>query len=172
MNRRSAPEAAALPLGHRRPKGRVFLTIAAAVVVVGAGTGTSLALSSSIAGGASTPAGAVSDLFTALGNSDVIGMLVETSRVLSADADLADLTGLSAQYQGFTISTDQLAPGVAAVTVTGGTTTGSVDPSQLPLASYFKDFSGWPSTASRIRRLPRHRPPWCWAPKRSGVAGT
>jgi hypothetical protein len=62
--------------------------------------------------------------------------------VLSADADLADLTGLSAQYQGFTISTDQLAPGVAAVTVTGGTTTGSVDPSQLPLASYFKDLLG------------------------------
>ena len=62
--------------------------------------------------------------------------------ILSGDADLGDLTGLSAQYTGFTTSTDDLAPDVAAVTVTGGSTTGTVDPSQLPLASYFKDLLG------------------------------
>ncbi|MGA3218647.1 MAG: hypothetical protein ABSE77_06165 [Acidimicrobiales bacterium] len=158
-----APEVAILPEAHRRAKGRIFLTIAAAVALVGAGTGTSLALSSSSAAGASTPAGAVTDLFTALGNSDVIGMLdavapgerdaiepglqnifdqLKRLGVLSTGADLGDLTGLSAQYKGFTTSTDQLAPGVAAVTVTGGSVTGSVDPSQVPLASYFKDLLG------------------------------
>jgi len=156
------PEVALLPLAHRR-RGRVFLTIAAAVALVGAGTGTSLALSSHSAAGASTPAGAVSNLFTALGNSDVIGMLdavvpgerdaiepglqdifdqLKRLGILSAGADLGDLTGLSAQYKGFTTGTDQLSAGVAAVTLTGGAVTGSVDPSQVPLASYFKDLLG------------------------------
>ncbi|MGP8204493.1 MAG: flagellar basal body protein FliL, partial [Acidimicrobiales bacterium] len=107
------PEVAVLPLAPRR-WGRVFLTIAAAVALVGAGTGTSLALSSSSPAGASTPAGAVSDLFTALGNSDVIGMLdavapgerdaiepglqnifdqLKRLGILSSGADLGDLTG-------------------------------------------------------------------------------
>jgi hypothetical protein len=62
--------------------------------------------------------------------------------ILSTDADLGDVTGLSAQYKGFATSTDQLAPDVAAVTVTGGSVTGSVDPGQLPLATYFKDLLG------------------------------
>jgi hypothetical protein len=141
---------------------------------VGAGTGTSLALSSTTAAGAGTPEAAVSDLFNALGNSDVIGMLdavvpgerdaiqpgledifgqLKRLGLLSGAADLGDLTGLSVQYKGFTMSTDQLAPGVAAVTVTGGSGTGSVDPSQLPLGSYFKDLlglalSGKPHTAT------------------------
>ena len=64
-----------LPVARHRAKGRVFLTLAAAVALVGAGTGTSLALSASNSAGATTPAGAVGDLFTALGKSDVVGML-------------------------------------------------------------------------------------------------
>ena len=157
-----APEVTVLPLPHRR-RGRLFLTVAAAVTLVGAGTGTSLALSSSGSAGASTPAGAVSDLFTALGNSDVIGMLdalapgerdalepglqdifgqLKRLGILSSSADLADLTGLSAQYKGFTTATDQLTSGVAAVTLTGGSVTGSVDPNQVPLGTYFKDLFG------------------------------
>jgi hypothetical protein len=149
-------------LAHRL-RGRAFLAIAAAVVLVGAGAGTSLALSGSNAAGASTPAGAVSSLFTALGNSDVIGMLdavapgerdaiepglqnifdqLKRLGILSTGADLGHLTGLSAQYKGFTTSTDELTAGVAAVTLTGGSVTGSVDPSQVPLATYFKDLLG------------------------------
>ena len=151
-----APDAVVMPLGHRRPRGRALLTVAAAVALVGAGTGTSLALSGGSSGGAATPAAAVSDLFTALGNSDVIGMLDAVAPgerdaiepgledifgqfkrlgILSTDADLGDVTGLSAQYEGFATSTDQLAPDVAAVTVTGGSVTGSVDPGQLPLGA-------------------------------------
>ena len=158
-----APDAVVMPLGQRRPRGRALLTVAAAVALVGAGTGTSLALSGGSAGGAATPAGAVSALFTALGNSDVIGMLDSVAPgerdaiepgledifgqfkrlgILSTGADLGDVTGLSAQYKGFATSTDQLAPDVAAVTVTGGSGTGSVDPGQLPLATYFKDLLG------------------------------
>jgi hypothetical protein len=157
------PDAVVMPLGHRRPRGRALLTVAAAVALVGAGTGTSLALSGGSSGGAATPAAAVSDLFTALGNSDVIGMLDAVAPgerdaiepgledifgqfkrlgILSTDADLGDVTGLSAQYKGFATSTDQLAPDVAAVTVTGGSVTGSVEPGQLPLATYFKDLLG------------------------------
>ena len=157
------PDAVVMPLGHRRPRGRALLTLAAAVALVGAGTGTSLALSAGSAGGAGTPGAAVDNLFTALGNSDVIGMLdalapgerdaiepgledifgqFKRLGILSTDADLGDVTGLSAHYNGFATSTDQLAPDVAAVTVTGGSVTGSVDPAQLPLATYFKDLFG------------------------------
>ncbi len=153
---RSWPSATVAP-------GAGLLTMAAAVALVGAGTGTSLALSAGSAGGAASPAAAVSDLVTALGNSDVIGMLdalapgerdaiepglegifgqFKRLGILSADADLGDVTGVSAKYGGFTTSTDPLAPGVAAVTVTGGSVTGSVDPGQLPLATYFKDLLG------------------------------
>lgn len=156
-------DVASVPLGHHGVRGRALLAVAAAVVLVGAGTGTSLALSGSTGGGASTPGAAVDNLFTALGRSDVIGLLdalapgernaiepglqdifgqLKRINILSPDADLGHLTGLSARYQGFTTSTDQLAPDVAAVTVTGGSVTGSVDPSQLPLASYFKDLLG------------------------------
>lgn len=151
-----------LPPAHRR-RGRMFVTIAAVVALVGAGTGTSLALSGSPGTGASTPARAASNLFNALGRSDVIGMLdalapgerdaiepglqnifdqLKRLGVLSAGADLGNLTGLSAQYKDFTTSTDQLTPAVAAVTLTGGNVTGSVDPNQVPLGSYFKDLLG------------------------------
>ena len=98
---------------------------------------------------------------------------VQAARDTLPDADLGDLTGLSAQYTGFTTSTDQLTPGVAAVTVTGGSVTGSVDPSQLPLATYFKDLLGRrPQRHSRTRRRRRRPARWCSAPKRSAVAGT
>ena len=187
------PDVTILPLRPTAGGDTCFLTIAAVVALVGAGTGTSLALSGTTATGASTPAGAASNCSNALGHSDVIGMLdalapgerdaiepglqnifdqLKRLGILSAGADLGNLTGLSAQYKDFTATTDQLTPGVAAVTLTGGSVTGSVDPSQVPLGGYFKDFSEPRSTASR--KPGHHRQPAlsCSAPKRSGVAGT
>jgi hypothetical protein len=136
--------------------------IVAAVVLIGAGTGSSLILASSSAGAAS-PAGAVEALFTAAGNSDVIGALdalapgerdaiepglqdivsqLQRLGVLSSSADLNHVAGVSLQFDNVQTSTDYLADDVAAVSVTGGDVTSTVDPNSLPLGSFIKDLAG------------------------------
>jgi hypothetical protein len=71
------------------------------------------------------------------GLEDIFGQLKRIG-VLSSTADISDITGLHISEQGLATSTDQLTPDVAAVTVSGGTNSEAVDPSQLPLASYFQ----------------------------------
>jgi hypothetical protein len=110
-------------------------------------------------GGASSPAAAVQQMIDALNKSDVIGVLdnldpgernavepgledifgdLKRIGVLSSTADISDITGIDISEQGLAISTDQLTPDVAAVTMSGGTNSEAVDPGQLPLGSYFQ----------------------------------
>ena len=153
----SAP--AATPPRHGT-RGWAVTAIASAVVLVAAGTGASLVLAGSTGGGgASSPAAAVQQMVDALNKSDVIGVLdnlapgernalepglkdifgqLKRIGVLSSTADISDVTGLHISEQDLVTSTDQLTPDVAAVTVSGGTNSESVDPGQLPLGSYFE----------------------------------
>jgi hypothetical protein len=148
--------------GSRRQgvRGWTAMAIASAVVLVGAGTGASLMLAgASGGGGASSPAAAVQQMIDALNKSDVVGVLdnlapgernalepglkdifgqLKRIGVLSSSADISDITGINISEQGLATSTDQLTPDLAAVTVSGGTNSEAVDPTQLPLASYFQ----------------------------------
>ena len=145
-----------------RPQGghfRGWLAVASAVLLAGAGTSTSVVLAATGGSGAPSPAAAVQDLIGALNNSDVIGMLdavdpgernalqpglegifgqLKRLGVLSSTADLKAVTGVNVSLHGLATSTDQLSADVAAVTVSGGTNTEAIDPSNLPLGSYFK----------------------------------
>ena len=159
------PPAAALPAprpGRHRLGGRVPAAIVAAVVLIGAGAGSSLVLASS-PGGAASPAGAVQALFTAAGNSDVIGALdalapgerdaiepglqdvvsqLQRLGVLSSAADLNHVAGVSLQFDNVQTTTDYLANDVAAVSVTSGSVTSTIDPNSLPLGAFIKDLAG------------------------------
>ena len=154
-----SPAPAATP-PRRGARGWAAMAVASAVVLVGAGTGASLVLAGAGAsGGASSPAAAVQQMIDALNKSDVIGALdnlapgernalepgledifgqLKRMGVLSTAADINDITGLHISEQGLAASTDQLTPDVAAVTVSGGTSSEAVDPGQLPLGSYFQ----------------------------------
>jgi hypothetical protein len=142
--------------------GRTWLAVASAAVLAGAGTGTSIVLAGTGRGGAGSPDAAVQDLVGALNKSDVIGMLdaldpgernalgpgledifgqLKRVGVLSSTADLKAITGVDISEQDLATSTDRLAPDVAAVTVSGGTNTEAVDPSRLPLGSYFQNLA-------------------------------
>jgi hypothetical protein len=136
------------------------MAIASAVVLVAAGTGASFMLAGLNGGsGASSPAAAVQQMIDALNKSDVIGVLdnlapgernalepgledifgqLKRIGVLSSTADISNVTGLHISEQDVATSTDQLAPGLAAVTVSGGTNSEAVDPGQLPLGNYFQ----------------------------------
>lgn len=145
--------------GTRRRTGRLLGAVAMAAVLVAGGAGTSMALAAGGGGGASTPAGAVEDLLRAMGNSDVIGMMddlapgernalapgleeifgqLKRTGALSSGADLNDITGISVGFSGYQLSTRQVGPGIAAVTMTGGGVEGKLDASQLPLGTYFR----------------------------------
>ena len=150
-----------VPVGAHRQAGhlRGWLAVASAVLLAGAGTSTSVVLAATGGNGAASPTAAVQDLIGALNKSDVIGMLdavdpgernalqpglegifgqLKRLGVLSSTADLKAITGVNISLQGLATSTDRLTPDVAAVTVSGGTNTEAINPSNLPLGSYFK----------------------------------
>ena len=154
-----SPSAVPVVPRGRGPRGRAWLAVASAVVLAVAGTSTSVVLAGTGGGGAGSPAAAVQGLVDALNKSDVIGMLDSVDPgernalepglegifgqfkrlgILSPAADLNGITGVDISEHGLSISTDQLTPNVAAVTVSGGSSTAGVVPSQLPLGSYFQ----------------------------------
>ncbi|HET9059858.1 MAG TPA: hypothetical protein VFN61_08045 [Acidimicrobiales bacterium] len=145
-----------------RRKGRALGAVALAVVLIGGGAEASMVLAGSGGGGAATPEAAVQDLLSAVQNSDVIGVMDDLAPgeraalapgvedifgqlkrigVFSSGADLHDITGLSANFSGYKLSTQQLSPAVAAVTISGGTAAGTLDPNSIPLGSYFKSLA-------------------------------
>lgn len=154
-----SPITAPIAPRERTRRGRAWLAVASAVVLAVVGTSTSVVLAGAGGGGAGSPAAAVQHLVDALNKSDVIGMLdaldpgernalepgledifgqLKRLGVLSSTADLSAITGIDISEQGLSISTDQLTPSVAAVTVSGGTNTEGLSPNQLPLGSYFQ----------------------------------
>lgn len=147
-------------VAHRSGRhGRAWLAVASAVVLAAAGTSTSVVVAETGGSGAGSPAAAVQELIGSLDNSDVIGVLdavdpgernalepglddifgqLKRLGILSSTADLNAITGIDISEQALATSTDQLAPDVAAVTVSGGTNTESINPGRLPLGSYFQ----------------------------------
>jgi len=175
-------------LGSAAP-GRALLTVAPPWPG-GSGDGHVAGLSGGSAGGAATPAGAVSDLFTALGNSDVIGMLdsvapgerdaisragghlrtVQAPRHTLHRADLGDVTGLSAQYKG-------LPPAPTSWPRRGrrdGDGGASPARSTRPVAIGYvlQDLLGVALNGTPHTATSRPRARWCWAPRRLAAAGT
>lgn len=143
-------------LPRRSLKMRSLLAVVCAAALVGGGTAVSFALTGG-ASGASSPGAAVQALYTAMENSDVLGMLdalapgergaiepglkdiasqLERLNILSPNTDLNHVSGVSLHYGAVDTTTEQLSANVAAVTVAGTTVSGSVDPSQLPLGSF------------------------------------
>ena len=138
------------------------IAFAVAVVLVGGGAGAAIALSSSSSGAAS-PSAAVNDLLTAAERTDVLGALdalapgerqaiepgitglvhqLERLGILSSGTDLSDISGFGLRYSKVTMTTETLAPDLAAVTFTGGTVTESLDPGKLPAGTFVSALDG------------------------------
>jgi hypothetical protein len=166
---------------------RLSLAAVAAVVLAGAGAGASVALSGSTKNGAATPAAAVTAMLGALGDGDFLAVLDDLAPgernalepglesifsqlkrldVLSSDANLANISGISVHFSGLQTVTDQLTPEVAAVRVTGGTATSTVDPSQLPLSAWLQSLVGIATSGKATTRTSPAGGPG------SGVVGT
>lgn len=111
--------------------------------------------------GPSSPEAAVNKLFEAASNEDIVGalealppserdvmkddllgILGELSRldILAKDFDPASISGVDLEVTDLELSTDELGDGVTTVHVTGGKTSSSVTPSELPLGKFVKDF--------------------------------
>ena len=111
--------------------------------------------------GPSSPEAAVNKLFEAASNEDVVGalealppserdamkddllgILGELSRldILAKDFDPANVSGVDLEVTDLELSTEELGDGVSTVHVTGGKTSSSVTPSELPLGKFVKDF--------------------------------
>lgn len=111
--------------------------------------------------GPSSPEAAVNKLFEAASNEDVVGalealppserdamkddllgILGELSRldILAKDFDAASISGVDLEVTDLELSTEELGEGVSTVHVTGGKTSSTVTPSELPLGKFVKDF--------------------------------
>jgi hypothetical protein len=136
--------------------GRKIAVIVVAVCLVAAGVGVAIAESSGTSG-ASTPEGAVSRLLAAADHSDLLGAIdaiapgertaiepglvgfvhqLERLDVLSVRTNLNDIGGLSLQFSNIKTATTMLSSRVAAVAITGGSVTESVEATKLPLGSF------------------------------------
>jgi hypothetical protein len=148
-----------------RPKRRLarVAVIGVPVVLVGAGVATSLSLAGGGASPASTPEAAVRALLDSAQQGDLLGVLgtlepserdaleagitqttsqLQRLQVLSSDADLSDISGLTLGFSNIRTSTAFLTPQRAAVTITSGTASSHIDPSQLPLGSFTRSVAG------------------------------
>lgn len=154
------PEPESRPARGRRA---VLLSLVGAAALLGGGIYGSLSLSGGGSGGASTPADAVTNLLDAAQNSDLLGVLdtlepaerdamrsgitstVDQLRrlgVLSSSADPSSISGISLHFSNVKMTTSQIRSGLAAVTLTSGSVTASVDPGQLPLGDFTRSVAG------------------------------
>ena len=145
----------------RSPWPRV-VAVLVALALVGGGVSAAITLSSSPSGAAS-PSAAVSDLLSAADHADLLGVLdatapgerqviepgltglahqLERLRVLSSGTNLAEISGLGLHFSGVTTRTQTLSSDLAAVTITSGRVTESVDPSKLPVGSFVNSLAG------------------------------
>lgn len=154
----SLPSYAAPPT---RGRGVAFVGIAVAVVLALA-AGAFAVATMAAAGGAPSPEAAVEDLFEALADEDVLGVLdtlapaerelylpfiedlvVELQRleVLSGDLELGDIPGFELEVDGLEVESSELGDGVALVSVTGGSITGMADPAAMPLGPFLRELA-------------------------------
>ncbi len=145
-----APPAHAAPAPRRR--GRF---VAAAVGVVAVVAAAAFAVTSLRGGsdGAESPEAAVEALMDAIANEDVIGVLealppgerdalrssvedlageLQRLGILSEDFDLSGVPGFDIEFEGVTLESETVGDGVSTVEITGGTTTGTSRPDELP----------------------------------------
>lgn len=142
----------------RRSAARAALIVGMAGMIAGAAF---FALSIvSTDGGATTPVAAVERLFQALGDEDVLGVLEsllsgeremlqgplldiakELSRlgILAGDPNLTDLDGLELEFFGLRFTSEELAPGVAAVRLREGRMRSRFDPGGGLLGAFVTD---------------------------------
>ncbi|MFN0025952.1 MAG: hypothetical protein ACKV2O_02035 [Acidimicrobiales bacterium] len=109
--------------------------------------------------GSATPEDAVQQFFDAVGKEDVVGVLnslpvgerkifvplvtdmvteFERLKVIS-DVDLAKVPGVDLTFNDLTFEVDEVAPTVAAVSITGGKVTSAVDVAELPIGDSLLD---------------------------------
>lgn len=156
------PTPGAPPPGGRR-RAPLVAAIVVALVLVAGGVGAAVALTSS-SGGNSTPEAAVHALFTAAGKVDALGALdaidpdersalepglqeiwgqLKRLGILSSNADLTDIKGISLDLPSLRYTTKALGSDLDEVTVTAGGADvhSSVTPKQLPIGPVVKSFS-------------------------------
>lgn len=148
--------------GGRGPsrRGRTIVTIVVAVCLIGGGVGAAVAMSGGSgpsSTGGSSPASAVNKLLNAADHSDLLGAVdalvpgeqaafksgamglvgqLIRLKVLSSGVNLSHVGGVSLRFSGITTRTKMLTSSLAAVAITGGSGTGSVEARKLPLGSF------------------------------------
>lgn len=136
--------------------GRIAALLIGFVALVG---GTFLAVSAAT-GGSGGPEGAVEDLFEAIANEDVIGVLgaidpeerdaiepgirdlvgeLKRLGVFSETLDLEAVAGVDFEFDDLEMETQALTEDLVAVRIVGGTATTATDPAQAPLGRLFDD---------------------------------
>jgi hypothetical protein len=140
------------PTAPKKRRGPLVAIAVGAVAVVGAGAFALTQLGGS--GGAGSPEAAAEQMFDAIADEDVIGVLealppgerdaiqpsvedlaaeLERLGILAEDTTLDGLSGVDIEFEGLEFEVEELADGVAAVEVTAGTVTGAATPDQLPI---------------------------------------
>ncbi|MDP9007073.1 MAG: hypothetical protein M3N15_09175, partial [Actinomycetota bacterium] len=143
----------------RRRRRRVGVAGLGLVAALGAATFAALSLSTT--DGSATPQAAVERLLSAVGDEDVIGVLealepgersvlrpglqdvgeeLRRLAIASQDFDLGAVRGVDLELDGVAMETEELADGLAAVRITGGTITASTRPEELPVGSNLQRF--------------------------------
>ncbi len=144
----------------RSRRGRTIVTVVVAVCLIGGGAGAAVAMSGGsgpASSGGSTPASAVNRLLNAADHSDLLGAVdalvpgeqaafksgamglvaqLVRLKVLSPGVNLSHIGGVSLRFTGITTRTKMLTSSLAAVAITGGTGTASVEARKLPLGSF------------------------------------
>ena len=113
--------------------------------------------------GADSPEAAVEELFSAISNEDVLGVMAslapserdvlrdplvdiveELSRleVLADDVKLSDLQGVELEFDDLRLSSRQLAAGISTVRLDGGRATYRVEPRKLPIGPFLSELAG------------------------------
>ena len=166
-----------------RRRGRRGAAVGLGLAAAGAGVFAFLALSADA--GSPTPEAAVERLLSAVGDEDVIGVLealdpaerpvlrsgleelsgeLRRLGIASDDLDLGALRGVDVEFEGLAMETEELAAGLAAVRLTGGTVTTAAEPGELPIGPTLRRFLDHPELglelepASATEELPAGAP--------------
>jgi len=158
----SGPAAGPLGPPPRPPRRRTALVAGIVVGLLLLGGGAVFAVAQ-FTGDGGSPEAAVRDLFEAVADEDVLGVIdalapserqvlagfaedlaAELQRldVLSDDLDLGSVPGFDLAYDDLELSSEEVADDLALVTVEGGTFTGTVDPGAVPLGDFVTQFLG------------------------------
>lgn len=163
------PYVAELSVAPVQKKGLGTRALAAGLGVVLLGGGLAFAVAQSAAGGASTPEEAVQQLFDAISDEDIIGVLdvlpdgerrsfqqpledlsseLQRLGVLSDGFDLSDVGGIDLKFSDLDLGSEVLAEGVSVVHLRGGNLTTAIIPEDLPigdeLRSLIEELNGEP----------------------------